>query len=491
MLNGVSVKRIAYNIGPPVGLVLLTLLCYMQILNNYFLEDDFLWLEETRSLIQDPAFLFKVQPNFRPLFRVYFLLPHIFSGANPAVYYLFAISVQAITCIVLYLLFSRLLKDRLAGFGVAALFAVSNTHSDAIFWLVANCAIFCLLFFAVGILCWLSYRQGRRPVTMYWLSFTCFVFALFSKEDAVTYLILLVMTDVAFNLADGISLKQRVKQYLPFAAVLAIYVIMEVYLQSSPEMRSGSYQPGLFDFNILHSGTNIIEALYYMVLPLKVKDVQPSILLLTLTVVAVLVAGLVVADRKRVLWAFGWSVIAFLPMSFYAWDFYFSIERGSIRRYLYTPSLGAVVLFVLLAAGLYSKAASRGNAVRKAAGTIIIIIFAGVITSSIFNVRDRSNIWRTRSAMVEAEAKALKGLNPEIDTPAGFVLQGLMVSKSFEPYMLRTIYDTSDIRTYETGQELAADKTLKGRYMVVLKDGLMVDYGSVLQVPVMNEGINR
>ena len=100
MLNGVSLKRIAYNIGPPVGLVLLTLLCYLPILNNYFWEDDFVWLEGTRSLAQNPTLLFDVQPNFRPLYRLYFLLPNILSGANPAVYYLFAISVLAITGIV-------------------------------------------------------------------------------------------------------------------------------------------------------------------------------------------------------------------------------------------------------------------------------------------------------------------------------------------------------------------------------------------------------
>jgi len=430
-----------------------------------------------------------MQPNFRPLFRVYFLLPHILSGANPATYYLFAISVHAVTCIVLYLLFSRLLKDRIAGFGVAALFAVSNTHSDAIFWLVANCAAFCLMFFAAGLLCWLYYRQGRRPATMYWLSLICFAFALLSKEDAVTFLFLLVLTDVAFNLADGISVKQRVKQYLPFAAVLASYVMLEVYLQSNPAMRSGSYQPGLFDFNILHSATNIIEALYYMILPLKVKDAQPPMFLLTLTVVAVLLSGLVVADRKRLLWAFCWSIIAFLPMSFYAWDFYFSIERSAIRRYLYTPSLGALAFVVIVAAGLYSKAALRGNAVRKATGTVLIIIFIGVITSSILNVRERSKIWRNRSVVVETEAKALKELHPAIDTPAGFVLYGFAQNKNFEPYMLRTIYGTNDIRTYETWQELVADQTLKGRYMVVLKDNLMVDYGSGLQLPISYEGI--
>ncbi len=456
-------------IAPPAGVALLAFLAYYPSLGHYFWEDDFVWIEDNRAALLNPGVLFKVQPNFRPLCRLFFSLCYTLSGPNPAVYYFLAVTIHAAAGVAVYFALSRLLKDRRIGLAAAALFTVTNTHSDAVFWLVANCGSLGLLFFALALLAWSYYREKKTSL-FYWLSAACMVLALFSKEDAMTYPVLLVLTDVLLGTQKGIRLKDRVKEYVPFAVITTAFVLFEVYLQISPARHSGSVSgPGLFDFSPLHLFSNQVSAFFYMLLGVKALDPAPSLLAMSAAVAAAVAACAWLAGTRRVVWAALWAMIAFLPMCYYAWDFYPSVEGSFIRRHLYGPSLGASVLIALILVGVYSKTAAAVPRLRFGIAGILGLAFAFFIAFNFAQVRERSAAWGRRTGLLKAEADAVTRLCPAPALPAGFMLANFCQRPYYEGYMLRMIYNDQRINQYSKWQELEAAPGLKERHVIEIE----------------------
>jgi hypothetical protein len=457
------------NLMPSAVIALLGFACYMPVLGHYFWEDDFMWIEEGRAALSNPALFFKFQPNFRPLCRLFFAVCWKLFGFNPAPYYFLALSIHVAAGIAVYFALTALLKDRRVGFAAAALFTVTNTHSDAVFWIVANCGAMGLLFFALGIMAWVGYREKRGPL-MYWLSVACMVLALFSKEDAMTYPVLLVLADILLVQPEGVRLKDRIKEYVPFAIILAAFALLMVYLQSDPARRSSSIAaPGVLNFSPQHLYSNLVEALFYMLLGVKAFEPGPSLLVMTLTVIAVIAVCAWSAGKRKAAWAALWTLVPFLPICGYAWDFYLSVESGSIRRHLYAPSLGASVLVALLLAGLFSKAAAASPRLRSGAAVAFVLVVALFSAYQFSQVRQRSATWGERTLILKAEAEAVMKLNPRPEQPAGFVLADFAQRPFYDGDMLRLMYGDRSITHYNTWAELESNAALKGRYMVRIK----------------------
>jgi hypothetical protein len=476
-------------IAAVVGLVLVSFMSYSPSLRHYFWEDDLLWINEGSRLFKEPAVLFSYWPNFRPMFRLLVEGCHLVFGVWAAPYHFIVLSVNALDCVLVFVLLDKLFADRRIGFVAAVLFGSSASYVDAVYWLSAAAGPLSLMFALSALLSWTYYRDGVRPSMSYKASLLFFVLALLSKEEAMTFPILLVVTDAAFKLGGDVPAARRMRNYVPFAVILVLYITAQYYVQSDVSLRSASYRPGMF-FMGTHSLYNVLSALFFMILPIKSLGISAPSWVVIATPLAVVIAALALYSKRRVAWAVVWAVVAFLPMSSYSWDFLSSIDSSFISRYLYTSDIGVAALVATLMVSLYDRLAAVAGPGKKALAPAACIILAAVVLTGMARARQKSLGWAYRSLSVKAEAQDILALHPHITSRSGFVLEGFIQNPSFNLYLLRDIYGDRSVRVFDSRSALEHDKGLSSRYIILETDTFMLDVGSGKTVPmhVDNQG---
>jgi hypothetical protein len=113
---------------------------------------------------------------------------------------------------------------------------------------------FCLLSF------YLYVRSEEGSRSNYILSLVSFVFALFSKETALTLPIILVAYDYALNKGPLRSLKGSVKRYIPYLIVTGLYLIARSY-----GLRNVAPAETVFDLSVFGHVINVFSFfMHYM-----------------------------------------------------------------------------------------------------------------------------------------------------------------------------------------------------------------------------------
>ncbi len=126
----------------PGSLVLVCLAIYANSLHNPLLRDD------KTAVVNDPRAKdpsrwkdiftqsywhgLNDDPIYRPLTTLSFLLSHVMTGDRPWGYRIVNVILHAAVCVAVYLLGVRLLRDRLAAWIAAMLFAVHAVHTEAV-----------------------------------------------------------------------------------------------------------------------------------------------------------------------------------------------------------------------------------------------------------------------------------------------------------------------------------------------------------------------
>jgi hypothetical protein len=269
-------------------ILLLNWICYVRVINGYFLADDFLHVDYLQKVFAGDTF--SLLKNFwgnwmqaegttfyRPLISLTLALDYLFFGANAAGFHLSNFLFQTASSLLLYLVikdigrlfmasganipaqskdadysrhsgYPRDVADttRLGALAAAAVFSVSPLHCEVVAWIIARVdSVACMFYLASMSLFLLSLRKGQKSSRrLLGLSLLAFALSLCSKEMAITLPptigLLLFLTDSEPK-ADGF--RQRffgaLKKSLPFWAVLTAYMILRTLALGTI---SGGYQ---------------------------------------------------------------------------------------------------------------------------------------------------------------------------------------------------------------------------------------------------------
>ena len=207
-------------------LLAVAILIYANTLVNNFTMDDELYVLRNPAVIHPTLHaLFSANPItnvFRPVTFGSFAVEWFLIGAHPVWYHLQNLLLHAAVTWLLYLLLLKLLEGSAqaanVAFVAALLFAVHPIHTEAVASIVGRAELYAAGFLIAA---WLLHLKDR-PIG----AAVCFVLALLSKEPAVVFLPLILISDYAIGKLKPIS------RYATVAGITAVYLGLLWKIQS-------------------------------------------------------------------------------------------------------------------------------------------------------------------------------------------------------------------------------------------------------------------
>lgn len=218
-------------------LVVASFLSYAPVWNAYFLADDFAyvglyanrpfgdWLEIiardwTKSIWGHP------NDELRSMMGLAFWWDGRLWPFQPAGYHTTNLAFHAANTLLVFFLARTILAGALAtSFLAALLFSVHPVHSEAVSWISGRADPICAFFSLASLWAFMRYRSSRR-VGLYAISLAAFFFALFSKEIAIAFPLLLLGFDLFRRKGTRESYRGLIPGYAGFLVVLAIYMVI-------------------------------------------------------------------------------------------------------------------------------------------------------------------------------------------------------------------------------------------------------------------------
>jgi hypothetical protein len=410
----------------PAIFVLAGCLVFLEVLDAFFLSDDFNLLAAVAR--DGPWGLWSgAGAGFlRPLVSLSLYLDHRWYGLSPVGYHLVNLVLHAFNaCFVVVL--SRLLTDEAAprratpsasgsiAFVAGALFLLHPSHSEAVSWISGRTDLLATFFF-LGALCgYVAHRRRRRPGLLA-ASIVGFAAALLCKESVVILPLLLVLYEL-FREPPSQGPKLRIHTVIrgtwPFFVVLAGYFVLRQQLLGTVVGGYGSgvhfgISPGRL---MLQSGVATLRAflpamplgLWYLVLPaLAVVASIP----LVLTAVASGRVWLRASFRRtpRILWylplALAVSLIPVVSLGVSPTD-----TRG--ERLLYLPTVFSVLL------------AAHGLALAARTRTRYVAVGLGLLALCTLGLMRVNANWRQAG---EISAAIVTGLEQVVEDDQTYIL---------------------------------------------------------------------
>jgi protein O-mannosyl-transferase len=163
---------------------------------------------------------------YRPIPNVTYALNYAFGGLDPLGYHLVNLILHFCNCLLIYRLAIYYCQREFIALTTALLFAAHPVHTEAVSNIAGRPELLGTLFV---LLCWLAYLYRERSRYFYLLSLFFYLLGLFSKENAIVLIVLLVLADLCQHWQDWPGrIKQYSLYYGGFLLVAAGYLILRV-----------------------------------------------------------------------------------------------------------------------------------------------------------------------------------------------------------------------------------------------------------------------
>lgn len=212
------------DLWPALLLVLVTLLVYSQCFDFEVTNwDDNHYIRELvliRSLAWDNIVLMfktKVLLSYNPLVVLSLAVDHALGNDSAGWYHGTNVVLHVCNSLLVFLVFRKLLQDRVGAWIIAFLFALHPMHVEAVAWIACRKDVLYTFFFMLS---WYTYlRYSNHSTSRKWLwyavSFLLFLASGFSKIQAVTMPVVLLLSDL---LRQKTMDRNRFIDKLPFLA---------------------------------------------------------------------------------------------------------------------------------------------------------------------------------------------------------------------------------------------------------------------------------
>jgi Tfp pilus assembly protein PilF len=198
-----------------------------QILENPFLRNPGLWTRIFMGSVwsfRGPA---QRDNMYRPLqFITYWALYHL-AGPNPIVFHLFLLLFYAASVWLVFRLACKLLPNSLVAFVGALLWALHPLHVETTAWISALPDLGSAFFYLLGFLLFVrAERSADRPIGRYILAAAAFFPALFFKEMALTFPLLILVYWLFFPGEN--SWKRKLLHGMIFVGAVVVYLAIRI-----------------------------------------------------------------------------------------------------------------------------------------------------------------------------------------------------------------------------------------------------------------------
>jgi tetratricopeptide (TPR) repeat protein len=412
-----------------VVLILAVAVAYANSLSNPFVLDDQAAIVANASIRDTGRLSAALTPAAdspvagRPVANVSFALNYAAGGLDVRDYRVVNIAIHGAVALLLLTLWRRTLmlpaipepirvSAMPIAFTAALLWAVHPLNSEVINYLSQRTETLMAFFFALTM--YASMQAGgvrstspraERSAKARWEAAAVVACALgmMSKESMVAAPVVVALFDRVFlfgSWKDAVAARKRL-----YAGLAATWLVLAALVAAAPRSSVAGFSAGVPVWtNLLNQAVVIVEylrlafwprdlvAFYGWHLPLTLGDVLPQMILITL----LLVAALVALVRRR--WAGflgAWFFITLAPSSSIV---PIATEVGAERR-MYLPLMALILLAVLLAFLLVARMPRRWS--MKAATLVVGVAAAGLIAATVARNREYASLLTLAETIVE------------------------------------------------------------------------------------------
>ena len=279
------------------------------------------------------------------------------AGPAPWAFHLVNVLFHSAASVMAYLLARRIFERAGINSGTPALFtglifAAHPIHTEAVNWAASFPELSFTLFYFLSVYCYLggNSTSGKGRKLELSASVLSFVLAALSKETGLTLPGAIMAADLAFSKKP---FRTRLRGYIPFAAVSAVYLAVRLYL-----VRVTSVDLGLTNAQVfLNALVNLSMYFEKLVLPLGLNAyyvfhpvyafTQPKSLIAFVIIVAVIGALLISFHKRKVSFlGLAFIVLPIIPALYLP---VFPYGSTFAERYLYLPCFGFALILTDLA----------------------------------------------------------------------------------------------------------------------------------------------
>jgi protein O-mannosyl-transferase len=382
---------------------------YLPTLNNTFIWDDIQLVTNPLTIRDHPySFLFGGGTYYRPFLLLSMATDYGLWHLNPTGYHITNILLHAINSLLVFLAGYLLMKkqDYVAGdrdpsnkspdqrmalpFVSAAIFALHPIHTESVAWISGRTDLLSTLFFLLAFISYLEYAKEKNAKGLV-LSCLFFLFSLFSKENAIAFVIVVF----AYGIITKIPWKRMALSQTALFAVIIIYFLFRhtvviKMLSASPGSANAFFSSGISRSNFLPFLAG--SSGYYfekLVLPFNL-NLMPEIpinpMYFFISLLPFVLGGFFYFSRLRLeFFMLTWILATLLPSLSIVFS---QIAAPLGERYLYLPSVGFTMLSGLILTRIKN---------RKVFWTIALSIFAVFAVLTV----DRLKVWENDTVLWE------------------------------------------------------------------------------------------
>lgn len=349
---------------------------YLPTLNNTFIWDDLQLVTNPLTIKGNPyAFLFGGGAYFRPFLHLSMATDYSLWHLNSSGYHITNILLHAINSLLVFLAGFLLMrnKDNIAGdrgptnkspdqhivlpFVSAAIFALHPVHTESVAWISGRTDMLSTLFFLLAFISYLEYTKEKNVKGLV-LCCLFFLFSLFSKENAIAFVVVVF----AYGVITKMPWKRMALSQTSLFAVIIIYFLFRQtvvikMISASPGSANAFLSSGISRNNFLPLLAG--SSGYYfekLVLPFNL-NIMPEIPLnpiyFLIALLPFVLGGFFYFSRRRLeVFMLIWIIATLLPSLSIVFS---QIAAPLGERYLYLPSAGFAVLSGLILAMIKNK----------------------------------------------------------------------------------------------------------------------------------------
>ena len=220
------------------AIVAFTFLLYAGSLKNELLtfdDNDYFAYEEVRELSWEGVqniFTSHHLIMYQPLPVLSFALQHHFTGLEPQPYHLVNLLLHLWCVVLVFMLIQELVGNRWISLGVSLLFAIHPMHVEAVAWMSARSSSMYAAFYLLALLTYLRFLKNGNTRNL-WLTGLFFILSLFSKVQAVTLPLVMLLLDVHHG--RKLSDVKNMATKIPFFAMSLVFGLIALSDESTQQ----------------------------------------------------------------------------------------------------------------------------------------------------------------------------------------------------------------------------------------------------------------
>lgn len=453
-------------------IVLVSLLAYFPVIDNFFGWDDFLWLYRAKTLFSDPAQMLQSEGlYFDPLVYLAFWFDYQLFGLDHRWYHLTDIAIHIINGYLLFYFIRLYSGNVLLALVSSLLFASSFAASDAVLWSSSRVDLLSTLFSLTSLIFFLKYLKEGRTL-LYLASIITFVLALGAKGTPIVLPVLFLW----IYLKEEVTHK-RYKMFIPFVALILLYLSL-LFSASANSISGRDLYPNIYNYSLGLTSLFIPEAILARLNLIFVFLIAYFFLLATCYLKLSHSLDRTKSTALFMTFLFLTPLLILGELKLATTDnIYYILGSPSHRIYLATTGvsmfLGSIILW------LYERLNAKKEIITK---VILLGVACFILSFNISSVWFREQLWQAGTTDIRESLYNLRKIKPYFPEESVIITISYPMSRPFIEYMLKMYYDIEKINVIPMKYiptELADNIAASGKnYELFLKgDALIIKKG--------------